>query len=376
MDYRNRRFFRELAMREPRLTGVLNHRNFRICRDELKELFRLSPTEAAILLVGPTNCGKSQLLAFLVSFLEKEIYRDAGATDRPVIGLSAMTTREGRTTPKFALHELLEDVGHPFFQIDPLSTAEPLYRPAMRTDETYCLRALRSGLHSRNVRDVVVDDAHYLVRTKDEDFKASLLETLKGLVTPQTTLVLAGGYELANVAMAYRTHFAERLLVVHMPRYGKTRADAAEWRNIVAMFARASKLHLASPNQLSDMADRLRYECHGVVGILEKRLLRAQAYAAARGKRISAEVLDATRPPEVAWQTTEADILTGEKLLGTQVDVHDIPLSTSHVAPVAESQSSDTSKAKGNGKPKRKSGVRERRPFERAPRRALAQVST
>jgi hypothetical protein len=374
MDYRKRRFFRELAMREPKLTGVIDHRNFRICRDELKELFRLCPTEAAVLLVGPTHCGKSQLLAFLVSFLEQAIYRDAGANDRPVIGLSAMTTREGRTTPKFALHELLEDVGHPFFQIEPFSTAEPLYRPAMRIDETYCLRALKSGLHSRNVRDIMVDDAHYLVRTKDEEFKASLLEALKGLVTPQTTLVLAGGYELASVAMAYRTHFAERLLVVHLPRYGGTRADAAEWRNIVATFARASKLHLVSPNLLSDMADRLRYECHGVVGILEKRLLRAQAYAAARGKRISVEVLDATRPPDVAWQTTEADILSGEKLLGTQVDVHDIPLSP--VAPVAESQPSEATKAKGNGRTKKTGTVRGMHPFERAPRRALAKVHT
>jgi len=363
-------------MREPKLTGVIDHRNFRICRDELKELFRLCPTEAAVLLVGPTHCGKSQLLAFLVSFLEQEIYRDAGANDRPVIGLSAMTTREGRTTPKFALHELLEDVGHPFFQIESFSAAEPLYRPTMRTDETYWLRALKSGLHSRNVRDVVVDDAHYLVRTKDEEFKASLLEALKGLVTPLTTLVLAGGYELANVALAYRTHFAERLLVVHLPRYGRTRADAAEWRNIVAMFARASKLHLVSPNLLSDMADRLRYECHGVVGILEKRLLRAQAYAAARGKRISVEVLDATRPPDVAWQITEADILSGEKLLGTQVDVHDIPPSVSSVAPVAESQSSEATKANGNGKPKKKGTVRGRRPFERGPRRALTKVHT
>ncbi len=357
-------------MREPKLTGVIDHRNFRICRDELKELFRLCPTEAAVLLVGPTHCGKSQLLAFLVSFLEQEIYRDAGANDRPVIGLSAMTTREGRTTPKFALHELLEDVGHPFFQIESFSAAEPLYRPTIRTDETYCLRALKSGLHSRNVRDVVVDDAHYLVRTKDEEFKASLLEALKGLVTPLTTLVLAGGYELANVALAYRTHFAERLLVVHLPRYGRTRADVDEWRNIVATFAQASKLHLVSPNLLSDLADRLRYECHGVVGILEKRLLRAQAYAAARGKRISMEVLNATRPPDVAWQITEADILSGEKLLGTQVDVHDIPLSVGSVASVAESQSN------GNGKPKKKGTVRRRRPFERGPRRALTKVHT
>ena len=376
MDYSKRRFFCELAMREPKLTGVIDHRNFRICRDELKELFRLCPTEAAVLLVGPTHCGKSQLLAFLVKFLCDEIYRDAGANDRPVIGLSAMTTREGRTTPKFAMHELLEDVGHPFFQIEPVSTAGVLYRPLIRTDETYCLRALKSALHARNVQAIMVDDAHYLVRTKSEEFRASLLEALKGLVTPRSTLVLAGGYELANVAMAYRTHFAERLLVVHLPRYGKTRADAAEWRNIVAIFAQATKLDLESPGLLDDRADRLRYECHGVVGVLEKRLLRAQAYAAARGEQISAKVLDATRPADVTWQATEADILSGEKLLGTQVDVRDIPLSVNLSAPVPESKSSETPKAKGKGQPRKKSAARKPRPFERKPKRALPKVRT
>ena len=376
MDYSKRRFFRELAMREPKLTGVIDHRNFKICRHELKELFRLSPTESVVLLVGPTHCGKSQLLAFLVKFLGEDIYRDAGANDRPVVGLSAMTTREGRTTPKFALHELLEDVGHPFFQIEPISTAEGLYRPAIRTDETYCLRALKGALHARNVLVILVDDAHYLVRTKNEEFRASLLEALKGLVTPRTTLVLAGGYELANVAMAYRTHFAERLLVVHLPRYGKTRADVAEWRNIIAVFTQAMKSYLESPGLLDDRADRLRYECHGVVGILEKRLLRAQAYATARGEQISAKVLHATRPADVTWQATEADIVTGEKLLGTQVDVHDIPRSVNLSAPVPESKSSETPKAREKGQPRKKSAARKPRPFERRPKRALPEVRT
>jgi hypothetical protein len=176
--------------------------------------------------------------------------------------------------------------------------------------------------------------------------------------------------------MAYRTHFAERLLVVHLPRYGKTHADVAEWRKIVAVFTHATKSYLESPGLLDERAERLRCECHGVVGILEKRLLRAQAYAAARGEQISAKVLDATRPADVTWQATEADIVSGEKLLGTQVDVHDIPLSVNLSAPVPESKSSEIPKAKGYGQPKKKIAARKLRPFERRPTRALAKVRT
>lgn len=368
MDYEKRRFFRELAMRKPKLTGIVDHRNFRVCLNELKELFRLGPTEATVLLVGPTHAGKSQLLAYLASFLQTEIYRDAAENDRPMIGCSAITTRQGRTAPKFALQELLEDVGHPFFQIDPLSAGEPLYKPAIRTDETYSLRALKGAFHSRNVIVVMIDDAHYLVRTRDEEYKAALLEALKGLVTPRTTLLLVGGYELASVALAYRTHFAERLLVVHMPRYGKSKCDRDEWRRVVANFAESNALKLNPPTLLSDVADRLRLESHGVIGILEKRLIRAEAYAVARGKKISAETLDATRPIDAQWQITEADITAGEKLLGTRVGVSDIFMDAALDVAPAELPPRKTRK--------RARGIKKQRPFERAPRRSLPAVHT
>jgi energy-coupling factor transporter ATP-binding protein EcfA2 len=371
MDYTKRRFFQELAMRKPKLTDVIEHRNFRFCLDVLKGIFRLCPTEAAILLVGPTNGGKSQLLAYLVSFLIHEIYQGAGPNDRSVIGFSAMTTRQGHTTPKFALHELLEDVGHPFFQQEPISTeAAPLYRPAIKTDETFCLRALKGAFHSRNVKVAAVDDAHYLVRTKDEQYKASLLEAMKGVITPQTTLVLAGGYELAQVAMAYRTHFAERLLIVHLPRYGKNKSDTTEWRRVVATMGQSPKLRLRSPNLLTDEADRLRHECHGVVGILEKRLVLAQAFADACRTPISAKVLNQTRPTALQWETTEADIKRGEKLLGTRVELIDVPQSPNSITP------STSAKASGAGKHTKGTWKKGARPFERKPKRTQPAVRT
>ncbi|MEY2116223.1 MULTISPECIES: AAA family ATPase [Rhodanobacter] len=357
-------------MRKPKLTDVIEHRNFRFCLDELEGIFRLCPTEAAILLVGPTNGGKSQLLAYLVSFLMNEIYQGVGPNDRALIGFSAMTTRQGRTTPKFALHELLEDVGHPFFQLEPISNEAPLYRPAIKTDETYCLRALKGAFHSRNVKAAIVDDAHYLVRTKDEEYKASLLEAMKGVITPQTTLILAGGYELAEVAMAYRTHFAERLLIVHLPRYGKSPSDINEWRRVVATMGQSPKLRLGSTHLLIDEADRLRHECHGVVGILEKRLIRAQSYADACHTPISAEVLKQTRPTALQWDTTEADIKSGEKLLGTRVELIDIPQSPNSIAP------STSAKASGAGKHTKGTWKKGARPFERKPRRAQPAVRT
>jgi hypothetical protein len=70
------------------------------------------------------------------------------------------------------------------------------------------------------------------------------------------------------------------------------------------------------------------------------------------------------------------DIVSGEKLLGTQVDVLDMPLSVNLSAPVPESKSSETAKAKGQGQPRKKGTARKPRPFERRPKRALAKVRT
>ena len=360
------RFLTELRMRKPILTEPLNHRNFALCKERLESLARMLPPESAILIVGPSHCGKSFLLAYFISFLLQSTFANSEPRYKPVIGFTAQTSREGRTAPKFALHELLEDVGHPFFQPHLLDGKESPYRPTIRYDETFCLRALKSALHAANVSVVVADDAHYLVRSKDESFKASLLESFKSLITPRTTLVMCGGYELADVALSHRAHFATRVIMIHLPRYQCTEVDQAEWLGVLGDFSRSPMLRLDDPDLLVSNSAKLLHECHGVVGLLEKRLIDAQALADARDTALSATVLEETRPTMSAWETIRNDIGKGESMLGMKI---------ADVVPPTDLRRNEAVEKKPASR-KQESAQTRRAPFERIPRRTQPAVKT
>ena len=357
------RFLAELQMRRPILTDGLNHRNFSQAKAKLEALGRMLPPESVILIVGPSHSGKSFLLGYFVAFLIKQAFANADPRHKPVIGFTALTSREGRTTPKFALHELLEDVGHPFFQPHITEGIASPYRPSIRYDETFCLRALKSALHMANVSAVVGDDAHYLVRSKDENFRSALLESLKSLITPRTTLVLCGGYELADVALAHRAHFATRIFTIHLPRYMATPEDTEEMLEILAAFSRSPRLRLVDPDLLVRNVARFLHECHGTVGLVEKRLIDAQAVADAKNTLLSDDELEQTRPTQSAWSAIRNDIEKGEKLLSSLV--------TDEVQKVDPAKD-ETSRQPGNAG----NGKTRRAPFERVPKRTQPDVRT
>lgn len=353
-------------MRKPILTPTINHRNFRLCKGKLESLGRMLPPETAILIVGPSHSGKSLLLGYLISSLLEHAFAKADPRHTPIIGFTAQTSREGRTAPKFALHELLEEVGHPFFQPNLLDGGKPTYRPSLRLDETFSLRALKQSLHIANVSLVAADDGHNLVRSKDESFKASLLESFKSLITPRTSLVMCGGYELAEVALAYRAHFASRVIIIHLPRYSDSETDHQEWLIALGEFSRSPLLRLANPDLLVSNSRKLLHECHGVIGLLEKRLVDAQANADARGADLSQQDLDETTPTTAAWDTIHNDIAKGESLLGTKVGAIELPPPPAHTE----------LKATPNKNKKKRSTRLKRGPYERVPRRTQPAVKT
>lgn len=213
---------------------------------------------------------------------------------------------------------------------------------------------------------VAGDDAHYLVRSKDESFRSSLLESFKSLVTPRTTLVLCGGYELAEVALAHRAHFATRVILIHLPRYSLDTGGEEEWLVVLAEFSRSPLLRLADPNLLVTNSRALLHDCHGVVGLLEKRLIDAQSNADARGAALSQVDLDETKPTAVAWQTIRNDILAGEALIGTKVGAIELPPESTRKEP----------KPKQRPRSNKQRTRTNRKPFERTPRRTRPVVKT
>ncbi|WP_413624559.1 AAA family ATPase [Luteibacter sp. Lutesp34] len=347
-------FIKEMLKQKPIFTETLGHRKFKFCLDQVTALGRLLPQATIILIVGPSNAGKSLLLACLADFLSREIFVDRGDGKIPVIGATAQISRETRTAPKYLYSKLLADIGSPLF--DPSKIEQIRYSPSINHNETYLLTTLQNGIAVCGTRVVLVDEGNFLVRTKNEEFRSSLIESLKSLVMVDTTLCLCGGYEMAE-AIFSRAHLAARKVVCHLEGYSDSVEDRLEWRSILASITESPKIRLAEKTLLQEHSDKLLWESHGVIGILERRLLRAVSLSVAEGSPITRDILEATAPSLREWKTIGNDIENGKKLLAA-------------VGELAPAQTPSVSKSPS---PKGRPGSRKR--FDRRPRRAIPTIA-
>ena len=303
-------FVQSLLTRTPKLTNSLAHRNFEQAAKQLFKFGDFCVGDTLILVVGPPHVGKTQLLSLFAEYLTKKVYSESGERT-PVIGVRAQTSREGRTVPKFVYQELLADLGNPIFSFSKRQEA-PNYKPNLRIDESYLLRALTNGVQAQDVKAILIDEGQFLVRAKDEAYKSALVESLKGLIFRETAVVIAGGYELADVVLSYRAHIAATTIVVHLPRYTGAKKDFETWLTILKSYSESKIIALSAPSLLLKNAEKLLIECHGVIGILEKRLMECAMRAACQNGSIGQNEIDATSPFKEAWETIRNDVEAGE----------------------------------------------------------------
>lgn len=304
-------FLQQAYAQRPHFTETLAHPNFLRCLKELTELGRMMPQSKLVIVVGPSNVGKSTLLSYLGRFFESEIFRGAAESSVPIIGATAYTPNGGRATPKFLIGKLLEDIGH--FLYDPRKNPKAFDRRPM--SEARELSALQNALAACATRIILIDEGNNLVRAVSEDFKSRLLESLKCLVSANTTPIIFGGYELADVALSHRAHLAARTIVIHLPPYGTSSSDKIAWSSIVASMSASPALLLNHPDLLQERSEELLEVCHGVVGILESILITAMAKARALDQTVTDEILTSSFPRESAWCTMENDVEAGKRLL-------------------------------------------------------------
>nr|WP_082878864.1 AAA family ATPase [Luteibacter rhizovicinus] len=345
-------FLRTLEMIQPAFSGTLVHRNFRVKRKELTSLVAALPQATIVCLVGPAHVGKSMLLKHFVRHMRENVFLEVPDQFSPMIGASALVSRDARTTPKYLYSELQADLGNPFFS--PFGPGFPVGKDRLPGDETSLLRSLRAGLVVRDTRVVIVDEGDYIVRTKDPAFASLLVESLKSLVTPRTTLCIAGGYDLAN-AMLGRAHVAARKVLIHVPSYSLSNEDRKCWRSIVASIGRSTRFSPSARILLTGESDRLLEDSNGVIGILEKRLTHALAIASANDSDLSRTILGLSDPTELEWNTVRADIERGAKLIGRK-----------------GTECSDTRSGSEASKSLNKNAAKRKKtkPFERGPKRS------
>lgn len=308
-------FLEELKKRSPKFTVVLAHKVYADCLKKLKQFVRLDRGGTLILITGPSEAGKTELLAFLAAHLMSDVFRDVQGGMLPVIGATALLSRDAKTSPKQLCKALLHDAGHPLYDLGKIAEANH-YRPSRRAAETDVQEDLRHTIRTRETAFVLVDDGQYLVRAKDEEYKADLVESLKSLVTPTSSLVLVGSYELAEIVLSRRSHVAARQVTIHLRPYGaKSPEDRSEWRRILREFNESKELAFESPTTLLAREHQLLLQCHGEVGILEKRLLDCAMSAAAAETRITPKIIDSCSPIQAEWDVVHADIQRGQSIL-------------------------------------------------------------
>lgn len=336
--------------------GLIRHRLLERARDIYIPLCRDATDGVVLLLVGPTQSGKSIILNELTSLLRNS-FKDDRPGAIPVVDLQIETVSEGRTKPKWLGIELLKSLNHPMYKhIGSLEEYEH-YMPSKGRDEGTVRIALKEGLTNRFTRRVCLDEVHLLTRTKDPELRAAILESIKSTCAIDRTLIACGGYEIAYKGLFDSSHFCGRVISFDFGSYSASVPDDVEsWMRLLATYG--SKLELQSKNVLMDQAEDLLRWNNGTVGLLDKHLWACSVHAKALHQRVDKAILRACAPLEAERKSIARDIALGKAALQP---------SSSVATPTAASPAcrSDTTPPRGH------KGNKD--PFQRRPDRNAAE---
>lgn len=335
------------------------HENFAVLWRYLRKFTSVSNGGDIILIVGPSNSGKSQLLSLLTKHLRENLYPIVEPGQLPIIGAKANPSRDSRMTPKQVALALLADGGHPLF--DPERRAQTGFYPTVRSaSEDMLYTNLSELVFRRSVRYVIVDEGQLITRTKDSMFAATLLESLKSLAGSTRNLVVCGGYDLIEPTLALRSHVAVRTVVLHLAPY-QAKTGLLEWKRILKTMSQSEKLD-GLGKVLGASAQLLLTESHGCVGVLERRLKDCLAWSAAQGIPFDESALMERRPLKLQWEAQRSDIEQGRRQL-QQVEWGTTAMGGTFLISAPEMDAAPV--PKGVSVPK----IRRRKPFQSKPDR-------
>lgn len=302
------RFIDHMLSQKPTLVETIAHEKFSSACKQIKEYASLANGGRIYLVTGPSQAGKTTVLRFLIRFLKERLYKDLEEKWRPVVGMTAGTSQDGKVRIKYILSELLRDLGHPLFDFEKINLAGG-YRPSKRLDESSLLSMTVDGLRTNRTLFALIDEAQFLTEHRDPKLKGAILESLKSLASSSTDVVLFGGYQLLIEIESLKSHLASRTTTVVVDRYHETDADLAAWKQILASISDSPKLRLSEPTILIRNAEQLLVESLGVIGIMEKRIL----HMAQLGPTITQRSFAESRPTRKKIETILEDIRMGEE---------------------------------------------------------------
>lgn len=329
--------------------GLIRHRLLEDARSTFSPMCMDATDGLVLLLVGPTQSGKSIVFHEIVCALH-DAFRDPHPGTMPVVDLQIETVSDGRAKPKWLGIELLRKLEHPVYRHIGCFDEDQHYFPAKARDEGTLRIALKEAFNARCARRVCLDELHLLTRTKDADLRASILESIKSTCAIDRTLIGCGGYEIAYKGLFDSPHFCGRVIVIDFDHYSvEKKDDVKAWISILKTYG--PHMRLSPDTLLLDTFEDLIWVTNGVIGLLDKMLWRAQWMARAKGCSINRNILLSSAPPEDERRAVAKDIERGKAALKASQ------------LPERKVKRTDTVD------PQRKS---DRRPFERKPNRGAA----
>lgn len=315
-----------------------------------------------IVLVGPTQCGKSLLLEEIyremLDGLDKERIKAEGI--QPYVYLQIRSTREGRVRMGWLLLALLKALRQPMY-VHMHEMDEPdHYIPSRARSETAMANSLEPCVRARKVKTTILDESHLLTRTDNPELRGNLLEALKSGHGIERAIVLVGGYELLYKGLFDSPHFLGRCVFYDFDQYHHDiDRDLLEWRRILKVFS--ARVPLAHETLLDENAETLLRVSHGVVGLMEKWLWHAKVRAEATGKLVDLNMLRLTAPSAAEQKKIAEDIAKGKEKL--KAGGFDVALDCDE--PKAENEDQQTSVTSARSS----ASSREDKPFKPKPKR-------
>lgn len=297
---------------------VIRHKLFNEAREQMLTWAKIAPAGKVVVLIGPTQAGKSLIHREVVAALIDD-FRDNRPGAVPIVSLQVENVEDGRARTKWLVIELLKVLQHPVYKHIGNMDELDHYAPSKGRDETTLRVALKQALHHRFTQRICLDEAHLLTQTKNVELRSAVLESIKSTGAIERTLFLCGGYELAYRGLFDSPHFCGRLVFVDFGWYDwSDPLHAQEWLKI----CKTVTPHVR-PEPRSLLIDNAHYLCEGAsgtLGQLDTWLLQCVAYARLKGVAVTKGVLKKFAPSKQAVNAIRKDLLAGRAALQRLVD--------------------------------------------------------
>lgn len=338
--------------------GVIKHPLLERARDMFIPLCRDASDGIVLLLLGPTQCGKSIIFHDVASVL-RDAFQDKRSGAVPIVDLQVETVSDGRTKPKWLGIQLLKELNHPVYKHIGCLDEKEHYFPSKGRDESTIRIALKEAFANRFTRRTCLDEAHLLTRTKDPELRAAILESVKSTCAIDRSLIACGGYEMAYKGLFDSSHFCGRVINFDFGYYStESPSDIESWARILKTYS--NKLDLKPKTLLLDETINLLSWNNGTLGLLDKHLWSCSIQAKSQHLPIDRALLRACAPPERERRSVATDIRRGKDALR--------PSSYFSSAP----NPPKSSPPEGGAQEKRGDDHSKKKPFERNPNRSAA----